>query len=150
MLKVGGNMAVTGTLSTQTGSDFAEEFAVAVPIAPGTVVSMGDLGYKSVKPSSVPYDHTVVGVVSDNPSIISGYLNLGPKQSKVIVAIAGVVTVKVNDSAGQIRRGDLLTSSGQVGYAMKASNNKIGTILGKALEDLNGPTGVIKVLVNLQ
>jgi len=36
------------------------------------------------------------------------------------------------------------------GYAMKATNLKVGTILGKALEGLSDGTGVIKMLVMLQ
>jgi hypothetical protein len=148
-LKVAGNMAVTGTLSTQTGSDFAEEFTVAQPIAPGTVVAMGDLGYKSVQPCSRSYDKTVVGIVSDNPSIVAGRSN-APGANKVIVAMVGVVSVKVTALNGPISKGDLLTSSSLTGYAMKASADKQGTIIGKALEDLAGRRGEIKVLVNLQ
>jgi hypothetical protein len=148
-LKVAGDMAVTGTLSTQTGSDFAEEFAVAKPIEPGTVVVMGDLGYKSVKPCANSYDKTVVGVVSDNPSIVAGR-STGTSSQKVIVAMVGVVSVKVTAANGSIAKGDLLTSSSVTGYAMKAADNKEGTIIGKALEDLSGRRGEIKVLVNLQ
>jgi hypothetical protein len=150
-LKVFGDMAVTGTLSTQTGSDFAEEFRVDEPLEPGTVVAMCDLGHKSVRPSETAYDKTVIGVVSDNPSIIAGRIDLDKEdQNKVIVAMAGVVSVKVNNDNGSIRRGDLLTSSSVKGYAMKADSGRSGTMIGKALENLEGRSGKIKVLIYLQ
>jgi hypothetical protein len=146
-LHVAGNALISGTLSTQTGSDFAEEFVVSDYIEPGTVVVMGDLGYKSVKSSSEAYDSSVVGVVSDNPSIIAGKVD---SEKKAIVAMVGVVSVKVVDEGGEIKRGDLLTSSSVSGYARKADEYVGGTIIGKALEDLKGEKGMVKVLVNLQ
>jgi hypothetical protein len=146
-LHVVGNTIISGTLSTQTGSDFAEEFVVSDYIEPGTVVVMGDLGYKSVKASSDAFDSSVVGVVSDNPSIIAGKVD---SEKKAIVAMVGVVSVKVVDEGGEIKRGDLLTSSSVSGYARKADEYVGGTIIGKALEDLQGEKGMIKVLVNLQ
>jgi hypothetical protein len=146
-LHVAGNARISGTLSTQTGSDFAEEFVVSDYIEPGTVVVMGDLGYKSVKASSDAFDSSVVGVVSDNPSIIAGKVD---SEKKAIVAMVGVVSVKVVDEGGEIKRGDLLTSSSVSGYARKADEYVGGTIIGKALEDLQGEKGMIKVLVNLQ
>ncbi len=146
-LKVAGDAAITGTLQTQTGSDFAEEFSVGEDISAGTVVVMAENGHKSVKASSQAYDPTVVGVVSDNPSIIAGRVD---SEKKVIVAMMGVVSVKADNGNGKIRKGDLLTTSDVAGRAMKATNVKPGTIIGKALEDLSGQSGYIKVLVNLQ
>ncbi|MDD2680588.1 MAG: hypothetical protein PHE20_00620 [Patescibacteria group bacterium] len=146
-LKVAGDVAITGTLQTQTGSDFAEEFSVSEDILPGTVVVMSNKGYKSVQASSRAYDQTVVGIVSDNPSIIAGRVD---SAKKVVVAMVGVVSVNVNNSNGSIKRGDLLTTSADLGIAMKSKEFKPGTVIGKALEDLRGKSGQIKVLVNLQ
>lgn len=146
-LKVVGNAAITGTLQTMTGSDFAEEFTVSYPIEAGTVVVMGDLGYKSVKACSQKYDTTVVGIVSDDPSIIAGKVD---SKHKAVVAMMGVVKVKVTDVNGKIKKGTLLTTSSIPGYAMKSSDYTPGTMIGKALEDLSGSRGEIKVLVNLQ
>jgi hypothetical protein len=146
-LKVAGDVAITGTLQTQTGSDFAEEFSVFSDLEPGTVVTMADDGYKSVKAANKAYDSKVVGIVSDNPSIIAGRVE---SEKKVVVAMMGVVSVKVSDVNGVVKKGDLLTSSAVSGYAMKAVDYKPGTIIGKALEDLAGKSGSIKVLVNLQ
>jgi len=149
-LKVAGNMAVTGTFETQTGSDFAEEFRTDRELEAGTVVVMGDLGYKSAKLSDKKHDKTVIGIVSDNPSIIAGRVDISENEHKAIVAMAGVVTVKVSDVNGKIVRGDLLASSDIPGYAMKTNGLMPGTVIGKALESLTGHRGEIKVLVNLQ
>jgi hypothetical protein len=146
-LKVVGDTIITGSLQTQTGADFAEEFVTSEDLAPGTVVVMGDLGYKSVKPSERKNDSTVVGIVSDNPSIIAGKVN---SENKAVVAMMGVVKVRATSSNGKIRKGDLLTTSDLSGYAMKATEKIAGTVIGKALEDLTGRRGEIKVLVNLQ
>lgn len=58
--------------------------------------------------------------------------------------------VKADASYGAIQAGDLLTTSATPGYAMKAVQPKIGTILGKALEPLTEGQGLIKVFVTLQ
>ena len=146
-LKAYGHGVFTGTLQTQTGSDFAEEFATTKDLEPGTVVVMDDNGYKSVKPATKSYDKTVVGIVSNNPSIIAGKID---SKHKAVVAMMGVVKVKVTNANGSISRGDLLTTSNISGYAMKTDGSKPGTIIGKALETLQGAKGEINVLVNLQ
>lgn len=146
-LKAFGNGIFTGTLQTQTGSDFAEEFSTTEDLEPGTVVVMGDGGYKSVHPCDKEYDSTVVGIVSNNPSIIAGRVI---SKHKAIIAMMGVVKVNVIDINGKISKGDRLTTSGISGYAMKADDSKPGTIIGKALENLTKKSGEINVLVNLQ
>jgi hypothetical protein len=146
-LHVDGNVKISGTLQTQTGSDFAEEFSVTKNLSVGTVVVMDSNGYKSVKSSTRAYDKTVVGIVSDNPSIIAGRVD---SEKKVVVAMMGVVSVNVCNESGTISRGDLLTTANTDGYAMKASEFRPGTVIGKALENFSGSKGKIKVLVNLQ
>jgi len=108
---------------------------------------MDSNGYKSVKSSTRAYDKTVVGIVSDNPSIIAGRVD---SEKKVVVAMMGVVSVNVCNESGTISRGDLLTTANTDGYAMKASEFRPGTVIGKALENFSGSKGKIKVLVNLQ
>jgi len=86
-----------------------------------------------------------------NPSQIQKKLNL--IENKRPIAIAGTVPCKVDASFGAIEAGDLLTSSNTPGHAMKAtidSADKIGTIIGKALESLEEGKGVINVLVMLR
>jgi len=108
---------------------------------------MGDDGYRSAIPSSKEYDQSVIGVVSDNAGLTMGRVK-GPNKS--VIALVGVVKVKVVGYAGEIKKGDLLTTSNIEGYAMKAIDPKIGTVIGKALESFEGDRGEIMVLINLQ
>jgi hypothetical protein len=65
------------------------------------------------------------------------------------VALSGVVTCKVDAGYGEIRPGDLLTTSPTPGHAMLDVDPGTGTILGKALEPLAAGTGRIRILVTL-
>jgi hypothetical protein len=75
----------------------------------------------------------------------------------VPVAVVGIVPTKVTAENGAIRAGDLLTTAGTPGHAMRASAVTVhgialyptGAILGKALEGLEAGAGVIRVLVTL-
>jgi hypothetical protein len=75
-----------------------------------------------------------------------------------VVTLGAYKMVKVDATQGAIQTGDLLTTSSNPGYAMKAAPvvvngidiYRTGTILGKALEPLDKGTGVIKVFVTLR
>ncbi|MCL4265666.1 MAG: hypothetical protein KJ069_20810 [Anaerolineae bacterium] len=81
-----------------------------------------------------------------------------PAGEFLLVVIQGPALVKADGLAEAIAVGDLLTSSGAVGYAMKATAVTIndvqtavpGTVLGKALEAVNGEQKRIYVFVSLQ
>ena len=67
------------------------------------------------------------------------------------LALVGKVPTKVCNEGGAIKRGDLLVSASIPGYAKKAGDNpKVGTVIGKALENSDSQKGTILVLVNLQ
>jgi hypothetical protein len=70
------------------------------------------------------------------------------------VATEGVVKmVKADATAGPIRTGDLLTTSGSAaGAAMKVADKAqaFGAVLGKALGNLESGTGYVPVLVTLK
>jgi len=142
----GGNVFTAGTINSG-GADVAEEFKTLQYLKPGTVVVMGDSGYKSAKPSEKKNDKTVIGVVSDNAGVIMGQIN---EASKAKIAMVGVVGVNVTNENGAIKKGDLLVTSDISGRAMRADNPQTGTVIGKALEDFNGQEGNIKALINLQ
>jgi hypothetical protein len=61
----------------------------------------------------------------------------------VPIALQGKVPCKVS---GYITKGDMMVSGGQ-GYAIAAENPKMGTVIGKALEDFHGEYGVINIVV---
>jgi hypothetical protein len=62
----------------------------------------------------------------------------------------GIVPCKVSAENGPISPGDLLVTSSTPGHAMRDADPAVGTVLGKALEEMPSGTGVIKVLVTLQ
>jgi hypothetical protein len=61
----------------------------------------------------------------------------------VDLALAGRVPVKVQ---GPIRKGDMLVSAGN-GCARAESDPKLGSVIGKALENFDGDEGTIEVLI---
>ncbi|MBN1541754.1 hypothetical protein JW992_06375, partial [candidate division KSB1 bacterium] len=85
------------------------------------------------------------GIISTNPTLTVGHL--ADASNGYPLALSGIVPCKVSDQSGPIRPGDLLTTSDMPGHAMKAVNPVYGTIIGKALEPLEGGTGIINVLI---
>ena len=62
----------------------------------------------------------------------------------VEVALVGRVPCKV---VGKVSKGDLLTTSEIAGYAHSNNNALAGRIIGKALENFEGETGLIEILI---
>jgi hypothetical protein len=130
---------------------------------------------ESVIKSSIPYQSSVVGVVSTKPHLVMGSELIideetGATKPDVYVAklaLCGRVPVKVTDENGPVKPGDLLTTSSVPGHAMKWSLLDVGTatdfedlkrilsenerrrnaIIGKALESHDSGTGQIVVLI---
>ena len=75
--------------------------------------------------------------------------SVAPSAELFVVTLGTYAHCKVDASAGPIEVGDLLTSSKNPGFAMRAVDPKIGTIIGKALEPLDTGTGFIAVFVNM-
>ncbi|NTW02285.1 MAG: hypothetical protein HGA19_13555 [Oscillochloris sp.] len=67
-----------------------------------------------------------------------------------VVTLGTYAHCKVDANSAPIEVGDLLTSSANPGYAMKASEPRLGSIIAKALEPLKEGTGYIAVFVNIQ
>lgn len=128
-------------------ADVAEYMPVAENVTPGTVLVIGDDG--KLQPSTIAYDTRVAGIVSTTPGVTLGIKENG-NPGEQIIAVAGRVPCKVDAGSAPIHAGDLLTTSDNPGYAMKATNPQIGTVLGKAMGTLESGTGTIEVLVTLQ
>lgn len=141
-----GNLSVVGTITANSGGDLAEEFFTDRDYPVGTVLVMADKGYKSAQASEKEYDATVIGVVSELPSLLIGKIE---SKHKAPVALNGVVKVNINKTGGKIHKGDMLATSAIKGEAMKAAEPKLGTIIGKALED-DTEKGFVMALVNLK
>jgi hypothetical protein len=75
---------------------------------------------------------------------------IAPGQYLTVVTHGSFKAVKVDASYGAIAPGDLLVASPKPGYAMRATDPRPGTIIGKALAALPSGSGVIAVIVTLQ
>jgi hypothetical protein len=127
-------------LQATYAGDLAEYYEGDAEYEVGTVLVFG--GDKEVTVTSDMNDTRVAGVVSDNAAYSMYAACPGLKN---LIALQGRVPVKV---VGRIRKGDLLTTSSTPGHAVKATDPKLGSIIGKALEDKdNGEAGVIQVAV---
>jgi hypothetical protein len=138
----------------QGAADFAELIETEGFITnyePGDVLVISNNQDRAVKLSNQSYATNIMGVYSTKPGFVGSTHPMETKYEKEIpVAITGIVPCKVTTENGPIKRGDLLTSSSKPGYAMKATEHKVGTILGKALQSLDSGTGKIEVLIILQ
>jgi hypothetical protein len=126
-------------------SDLAEHIDAGSAVEPGDVVVIDPDHDERVIRSTKPYDTAVAGIISSDPALV-----IGKSDTETPLALAGRVPCKVSAENGPIRRGDLLTTSGTPGHAMKATDPKLGTILGKAMGELESGTGLIPVLIVLQ
>jgi len=137
-----------GKLSTTNsgGADLAEIYQSSEKLVPGDVVSIDTTKDNAIVKTKVPEDTLVAGVISTEPGVLMNQKEKGYK-----LALVGKVPTKVCNEGGAVKRGDLLVSASIPGYAKKAGDNpKVGTVIGKALENLDSQKGTILVLVNLQ
>jgi hypothetical protein len=130
----------SGSQFRATYADLAENYEGDQEYEPGTVLVFG--GDKEVTTTKFVNDTRSAGVVTTNPAYVMNEEQTG---IKVCIALAGRVPCKV---VGRVKKGDMLTTSATPGYACKALNPTLGSIIGKALEDKDyGEAGVIQVAV---
>jgi hypothetical protein len=106
--------------------------------------------------SKQEYESVLVGVISDNPAVS---INRNSDDSQTLptsgnerpVIPAGNAIVNVTSINGNIKKGDLITSSSLKGKGMKSSRS--GYVLGTALEDFSsddtGKVGKINITLNI-
>ena len=157
-LHVVGDANFTGTVTggniQAKYQDVAEWVPATTEMTSGTVVVLDTAYPNHVVASSRSYDTKVAGVISERPGLILGEAG----HSKAMVATTGRVRMRVDATGVPIAIGDLLVTSDKPGMAMKSTPADIqgmamhrpGTIVGKALEPLDGGEGEILVLLSLQ
>ena len=64
-------------------------------------------------------------------------------EHKVAVALTGRVPTSV---VGTVRKGDMMVTAGN-GYAQACAAPVMGTVIGKALENFDGVSGTIEIVV---
>jgi hypothetical protein len=125
--------------TTALYADLAEVYEADADYAPGTVVSFG--GSKEVTLSQSAGDPAVAGVISANPSYL---MNNGlTADHRAIVALTGRVPTSVT---GTVSKGAMMVSAGN-GRAQACATPDMGTVIGKALENFDGESGVIEIVV---
>jgi hypothetical protein len=141
-----GRWTLTGTspnesrLQATYSADLAEYYEGDKEYEVGTVLVFG--GDKEVTTTNIKGDTRVAGVVSNTAAFVMydacpGFKNL--------VALQGRVPCRV---AGKIKKGDLLITSSIAGVAIAAVDVKVGTVVGKALQDYDSDhIGTIEIAV---
>ena len=135
-----GNWSLTaGSRLNATYADLAEKYVADADYEAGAVLVFG--GVHEVTLSTDHDSHRVAGVVSTNPAYTMNNDCAGAHVATI--ALQGRVPVKVH---GPVAKGDLMVS-GPDGRAVANNMARAGTILGKALENFEGGSGVIEVAV---
>jgi len=141
--------------SFNSGSaDVAEWVPVSEPVDPGDVLELDPNNPGHYRKCRTGYSDLVAGVVSTAPGFVLGTnpstLDFGPWTSdSALLALLGIVPVKVTDEGGPIQSGDLLVSSSTPGYAMRwnPGSDPSCSFIGKALESMNDKAGVISIIL---
>jgi hypothetical protein len=155
--RVDGSGNVFANTYNTGGADFAEAVA-AGPTArayePGDLLVIDESADRKVSLSQTAYSTLVAGIYSTKPGIVAGpSLRMSDDlDSQVPLAVIGIVPCKVTAANGSIKRGDLLVSSSEPGYAMKGTDQGrlAGAVVGKAMQSLTSGKETIEVLVTLQ
>jgi hypothetical protein len=120
-------------------ADLAEKYTADADYEPGTVVHFG--GEYEVSQCNQDMCARVAGVVSTNPAYRMNDDLVA--EHVAMVALTGRVPCKV---VGPVAKGDMMVSAGN-GRARAEANPKLGSVIGKALENFSGSEGVIEVVV---
>ena len=131
----------SGTATSARYADLAERYHSGAAMEAGSVVCFG--GEHEIEMCNEDACTRVAGVISTAPAFMMNK-DAGSDDTHPYVALSGRVPCKVT---GPIAKGDLLVSTAN-GHA-KASAFVGGAVIGKALENFDGESGVIEVLVNL-
>lgn len=127
-----------GQATSAQYADLAENYLADDHYDAGTVLEFG--GEQEVTLAK-DFSNSVAGIVSEKPA----YLMNSELQGQYVACIAlqGRVPCKVK---GPIKKGDMIVSAGN-GYARAEKDPKIGTVLGKSLENFDDLEGIIEIAV---
>ncbi len=128
-------------------ADIAEWVQVSEPCELGVVLELDAAHPASYRPSQQSCSVLVAGAVSSGPGIVLG--GIEPAKGRALLALSGIVPVKVTNEGGPIQPGDLLVSSSTPGYAMRWAGSEPCpcALVGKALDPMTDSRGVISVLL---
>jgi hypothetical protein len=127
-------------MEVKGNADIAEYYAADKPYIPGTVLEFG--GDKEVTLAQAE-TNKLAGVVSHEPAyVLNGNIEA---EHPVMIVLTGRVKVKV---IGWVSKGDMLVSAGNGLAKTSIMNPKIGTVIGKAIENkTDSGEGFVEILV---
>ena len=154
-----GNTLADGTFYAagfETGeADIAEWVAISEPVEPGDVLELDPTALATYRLSQTACSSLVAGVVSTRPGVALGAPPTAPHSllatyhSQALLALTGIVPVKVTGEGGPIMPGNLLVTSSTPGHAMRWAGPGPCpcALVGKALEPMADTQGIILVLL---
>lgn len=112
-------------------------------IPDGSIISLENGIYKL---SSITYDGTVFGVVTEHPAV--AFIDQASADKHSVLTF-GKTRVRISSINGNIKKGDLITTSSIPGVGQKATEN--GYVIGVAQEDYesNNPKTIGSVYITL-
>lgn len=132
-------------INSVKAQELSSGLAVEVPIegeaVPGDILCSAGTLFSKCK---TEYNTAMYGVVVESSALQITDTEL---ENSKLVSTSGIATVRATNSNGEIKKGNLVTSSNTEGLAQLASKN--GYVLGTALEDLVGETGTVQIVVNI-
>jgi hypothetical protein len=143
-------------LQIHGGGDGAEYFNIkkSEQLEPGSLVIIDEDSEGKLKISTKSYDRRIAGVISGAGGVQPG-ITLEQREvleGDELVSLWGRVYVKATTENGEIKPGDLLTSSNLEGHVMKVTKKRKsrGAIIGKALSRLDEGEGLVLILIQHQ
>jgi len=129
-------------------ADVAEWVTVSEPVDAGTILEIDAEHPGCYRPSQDYCSALIGGVVSTQPGLVLGEEERAG-DLRAVMALSGIVPVKVTDEGGPIRTGDLLVSSLTAGHAARWSGAEPCpcSLVGKALQPMVAAKGIILVLL---
>jgi len=130
-----------GVATSARFADLAENYLGDNTYEPGTIIVFG--GQNEVTVAQEFMTTKIAGVVSTNPAHLMNAELAG--DFVVTVALQGRVPCKVQ---GKINKGDMIVASDIPGVGVASDNPKLGSVIGKALENYDSTeVGTIEVVV---
>jgi hypothetical protein len=133
-----------------TASNIVEMFEVEESeyIDTGDLLVVSDAGGSVLCRSTRRYSRSVVGVISANGSLVLS--SHGDGRKLYPVALAGRALCRVDARQRPVKPGDLIVTSDTPGCGMTGdidSFERIGTVIGKALDGLAGGIGTVPIFI---
>ena len=139
--------AVYGAAFETGAADIAEWVPITTLAEPGDVIEFDPTASMQYRVAQNACSSLVAGVISTAPGVTLG-TDLDASE-KALLALIGIVPVKVTDEGGPIQPGDLLVTSSTPGHAMRWAGPGPCpcSLIGKALEPMTNEQGVVLVLL---